>query len=342
MPASGLSDAEVAQFAELVRGLPRLAILVAQVDPDGVGSALGLAAIARSLGVEADVFYAGSFGHPQSIMLWEAFGLEARIRPIRERDPMTPTALVDSSKVRDARFGAVALDPVVIVDHHGNARDIGAGRFHYVVPGGAASSLVADIGFRLGLQFDEDTSTLLALGILTDAEGLAYVGTRPIDRHMYARLMDAGDQELVYRVSRFPMTERACSIVQRMLTHRAMHPGSILVSHMPDILDATEGEYLALAADILVRHADARLVLALGIVDGVVRVSARTREPSLPLPAILRHLFGPDSGAKECSGGARMELPSSVRDDRRLLGRFHLYQDRLRAQLAELDLPTVP
>ncbi len=335
-----LTDAEIVLFSEVVRAQGRLAILVAQVDPDGVGAALGLAAIARHLGVEARAYYAGSFGHPQSIILWETFGLADRVRPIAELDASWPIALVDSSSTRDARFGDATLDPAVIIDHHGEWRDIRPGRFHYVEPGGSASALVADLAARLGVTLGRDDSTLMALGIHSDTDGLTYVGTRGIDRHMYASLMDAGNQTLVHRVSRFSMTERACSVVQRLLTHRSMYRGDILLAHPPDALEATEGEYLALAADILVRHEQARLVLVFGLVGNRIRVSARTREPALPLTKILIQLFGPNSGAKECSGGALLDLPDGLRVGRRREDQFREFHERLETRLAELDLPS--
>ncbi|OGL94888.1 hypothetical protein A2348_05370 [Candidatus Uhrbacteria bacterium RIFOXYB12_FULL_58_10] len=333
-------DEEILLFSMLVRQQPRLVILVAQVDPDGIGSALGLAAIACHLGVEASIFYAGSFGHPQMIMLWEAFGLAGRICPVEAIDPGFPVALVDSSKTSDARFGERSLDPAIVIDHHGDAREVRMDRFHCVVPVGAASSLVACLGARLGVTFGRDVSTLLAMGIHTDTDGLTYVGTRPIDRYAYAWLMDTGDQELVHRISRFPMSERACTIVQRLLTHRSMYRGNILLSHPPSALEPTEGEYLAFAADILVRHEDARLVLALGVVGDHVRVSARTREPALPLPRILVHLFGPNSGAKECSGGALLDFPDGPRVGQRREDKFNEFLACLEGRLADLDLPS--
>lgn len=340
-PASGLSDEEIAQFAECVRGLPGLAILVAQVDPDGIGSALGLSAIARSLGVEAEVYYAGVFGHPQTLSMWEAFGLAARVRRFAEFDGAVPVALVDSSKARDARFGDATLDPVIIIDHHGDPLvDIGPGRFHYVRPMGASCTMVAELAARLGIPFDRELSTLVALGIHSDTNGFAYPGTRSEDRHAYARLMDVGDQELLSSASRFLMSERAYSVVQRLLTHRPMY-GSVLLATAPAPLNDGEGEYLALAADFLVQHEDARLVLVIAAVGDHVRVSARTRESALPLGAILEQLFGPTGGAKECSGGALLPLPSGLRTGQRVNDRFQEFRTRLEARLAELDLPTV-
>lgn len=335
------TDAEIARFSEVVRAQGSLAILVAQVDPDGVGAALGLAEIVRALGVEATVYYAGAFGHPQTLALWDAFALDGRVRRFAEFDGAAPVALVDSSKTRDARFGDAPLDPVVILDHHGDpCVDIGPGRFHYVRPMGASCTIVAEIASRLGVALDRDLSTLLALGIHSDTDGLTYPGTRPPDRHVYARLMDDGDQEAVHRVSRFLMSERACSVVQRLLTHRAMYRGDVLLAYPPAPLDAGEGEYLAVAADFLVRHEDARLVLVIAAVGDQVRVSARTREPMLPLGQILVQLFGPGSGAKECSGGALLPLPDGLRTGRRHDERFHEFRTRLEARLAELDLPS--
>lgn len=336
---SDLSDDELSLFRGLAGALPRVAILMAQVDPDAIGSAIGLAEILRAFGCESSVYYAGAFGHPQTLMLWEAFGLGGRVWPVACMDPSVPVALVDSSKAADARLGPRTFDPVIVLDHHGQERDIRPGRFRYVNPVGAASSLVAVLAERLGVELGPDARTLLAIGIHTDTDGLTFVGTRGIDRHAFAWLMDNGDQTLVYKVSRFALSERACSIVQRMLTHRAMYRGNVLISHPPGVLEPHEGDYIGLAADILVRHEGARLVLALGVVGDRVRVSARTRDPALPLAGVLSQLFGPNSGARECSGGALLELPQGLRVGERREDKFREFLSRLEGRIAELDIP---
>lgn len=333
------TDAEIVLFSEVVRAQGRLAILVAQVDPDGVGAALGLAEIARHLGVEARAYYAGSFGHPQTLAMWEAFDLDGRVQRFAEFDGVASVALVDSSKARDARFGNAELDPVIIIDHHGDSLvDTRPGRFHYVRPMGASCTMVAELAHRLGVPLDRGLSTLLALGIHSDTSGFVYPGTRPEDRHAYARLMDGGDQALLSRSSRFLMSERAYRVVQRFLTHRPMY-GNVLLAYPPAPLNDGEGEYLAIAADFLAQHEDARLVLVIAAVGEQVRVSARTRDPGLPLAKILEQLFGPTGGAKECSGGALLPLPDGLRTGRRTDERFHEFRTRLETRLAELDLP---
>ena len=75
-----LTEEDAVRFAVVLKKQKRLAIPIAQVDPDGIGSAMGLVAIAGHFGVACDVTYAGAFGHPQTRMVWELFGLEARIR----------------------------------------------------------------------------------------------------------------------------------------------------------------------------------------------------------------------------------------------------------------------
>lgn len=334
------TDDEVEAFSMVARSASRVAILVAQVDPDGIGAAMGLVAIFRAYGVAAFVHYAGEIGHPQSMELWRQFDLADRARPMVELDPSMSVALVDSSKLVDPRFDNRPLDPVIILDHHGDPRvDVGPDRFHAVRLVGASCTLVAELAMRLEIAFDSDLSTLLAIGIHSDTDGLTSRATRPADRHAYARLMDVGDQELMAVVSRFLLSERACAVVQRVLTHRSLWSGNILVAYPPSPLDDGEGEYLAIAADFLQRHEGARLVLVFAAVGEYVRVCARAREPSLPLGRILLQLFGPGSGAKECSGGALLPLPEGLRDDRRAEGRLQEFRRRLEIRLAGLDLP---
>lgn len=335
-----LTREDAARFAAVLRKQGRLAIPVAQVDPDGIGSAMGLAAIARHLGIESDVTYAGTFGHPQTRMLWDAFGLEGRIARFSGIAQGSSVALADSSQTRDARFGNVDLNPAIIIDHHGDAmRDISDDRFRYVASCGAASSIVALLGMLLDVPFDAETSTLLALGIQTDTFGLTGISTGPMDRSMFAALMETGDQAALYRLSRFAMSERAYSIVQRLLTHRAIHGPGVLVAHPATLLDESEGEYLAFAADLLSGHRDARLVLVLGVAGEAVRVCARTRELTFPLGEVLRQLFGEGSGAKPGSGGASVILPNVLRGSRRRDDKFRMFLEELEIRIAALEFP---
>ncbi len=335
-----LTDVDAALFAAVLAKQDRLAIPIAQVDPDGIGSAMGLAAIARHLGVESDVMYAGSFGHPQTRMLWETFGLGDRITRFSGIAPESSVALVDSSQTKDARFGGVELSPAIIIDHHGAAlRDLTGDRFHYVAPCGAASSIVALLGMMLSVPFDSETCTLLALGIQTDTFGLTGISTGPMDRAMFASLMETGDQGALYRLSRFSMSERAFSIVQRLLTHKAIHGHGVLVAQPATLLDESEGEYLAFAADLLSGHKDARLVLVLGVAGDTIRVCARTREPSFPLGEVLHQLFGEGSGAKPGSGGACVILPYVLRGSRRRDDKFRVFLEQLEERIAALELP---
>jgi len=335
-----LTEMDAVHFAAVMARQVRLAIPIAQVDPDGIGSAMGLAAIARHLGVESDVSYAGSFGHPQTRMLWETFGLGSRIARFSGIAPGSSVALVDSSQTKDARFGGEELFPAIIIDHHGvERREITGDRFHYVAPCGAASSIVALLGILLSVPFDAETCTLLALGIQTDTFGLTGISTGPMDRAMFASLMETGDQGALYRLSRFSMSERAFSIVQRLLTHKAIHGPGVLVSQPATLLDESEGEYLAFAADLLSGHEDARLVLVIGVAGTSVRVCARTRDPKFPLGDVLHQLFGAGSGAKVGSGGACVILPYAIRGGRRRDDQFRVFLEELESRIAALEIP---
>jgi nanoRNase/pAp phosphatase (c-di-AMP/oligoRNAs hydrolase) len=304
-----------------------------------MAAAFGLAAVARALGVDAEVYYAGRVGHPQVLLLWETFDLGRKARPFSEFERDMPVALVDSSKTRDARFGDVEFHPVMILDHHGESvRMLDSGRFWYVQPLGASCSVVADLAFRLGIRLDAETTTLLAIGIHSDTDGLTYLGTRPVDRYAYARLMDAGDQSLVSLAARFPMEEEDYVLLQTFMTFRKEYRGNVLVAHLPSPIEESKGDSLALAADFLARHKDARLVLTVAVVGGNVRVSARTRDPHFPLADVLRRLFGSGTGAKECSGGALCPIPKEGHESNVETWFADFLRD-LEERLDDIDLP---
>ncbi len=327
-----LSDASLPGFRSLMRQAGRIAILIAQVDPDGIGSALVLLHVLETLGVETRVFYAGHFGHPQSEKMWTLFRLKHLFRPMNERPNDWPTALVDSSDPRDARLGdGVDLSPICIIDHHEGERRIERDRFWYVRPCGAASSLALELAVRLDIALGERTMTAAAVGIYADSDGLTHKNTTWLDRKMFMRAMEGGDQHLFSDATTFRMTERQCAMIGALLTNRRF-VGRVLVAHPNERLAPHEGELLSIAADQLIRHEDAQFVLAWAFVGDEVVVKARSADTEAPLGAMLRALFGARSGAKAGSGGAHLPaghlIPHAHADTA-----IRTFQDDLEARL---------
>jgi len=107
-------------------------IIIAQVDPDAMGAACGIAKILQALGKETAIWYSGGFSHPQNRVLRNRFNLNADMQPISKFAPAMadddeqpfPIAvarnnfvLVDSNRGHDSRLRYI-IEPIIVVDHH--------------------------------------------------------------------------------------------------------------------------------------------------------------------------------------------------------------------------------
>jgi nanoRNase/pAp phosphatase (c-di-AMP/oligoRNAs hydrolase) len=103
-----------------------LNILVTQVDPDAVGSAVVASAIFELMGKKSKIHYCGNFGHPQNRAISNRFNLKSEMSQVPDDNKdeylgaLDNIVLVDSSLADDSRVGAV-IDPIIVIDHHRGA-----------------------------------------------------------------------------------------------------------------------------------------------------------------------------------------------------------------------------
>ena len=183
-----------------------LIIVITQVDPDAIGSALGLQTMLTDAGIQTSIVYCGRFGHPQNRALINQLSLSSVLIPA---DKFTPPAgsrfaLVDSSAINEARLPEAMkpLDPVIIIDHHRHAGNLErAGRFVLIDETvGSASTLVTELLFAMNAQGPEslplpqfEAAAALALGIFPDTRSLTGASKR--DRDAYGLLTEYIDQD---------------------------------------------------------------------------------------------------------------------------------------------------
>ena len=140
-------DDRVAKLRHAVENAPGnhyCNIIIAQVDPDAMGSAFGMAEILQALNKETAIWFTGGMSHPQNRILYKRFNLAAEMqhignfRPIIEMRDTGITemdgvpvedcgyevasvennfVLVDSNRARDSRL-PYPLEPFVVADHH--------------------------------------------------------------------------------------------------------------------------------------------------------------------------------------------------------------------------------
>lgn len=178
------------EVLDLVRGGTRFLVTChLRPDADALGSALGWAAILRSLGKEACVYSADA--PPR--MLEFLPGVDRVVRTLPAGAPF------DASFVMDAAAAPLVpplprerCGPVVMIDHHAAHDDYG----DYVLrePDACATGvLVLRLMRELGIQsIPKEAAKPLYAAIVADTGGFRYTGTAPETLRLGAELIEAG------------------------------------------------------------------------------------------------------------------------------------------------------
>jgi phosphoesterase RecJ-like protein len=179
-----------AEILDLVRGGRRFLVTChLRPDADALGSALGWAAILRTLGKEASVYTADR--PPRSLEF-----LRGNERILHEL-PKKPT--FDASFVMDAAAAPLVpklprevCGPVVMIDHHAAHDDFGD--FILREPDACATGvLVLRLMRELGIdRVPSDAAKPLYAAMVADTGGFRYVGTTAETMRLGAELLEAG------------------------------------------------------------------------------------------------------------------------------------------------------
>lgn len=319
----------------------QFSIIVAQIDPDAIGSAFGMQEVLSLLGKTSTIYYQGKVGHPQNEALCNKFGLMGRMKALPSRhdtesgDPernsinLTNPVLVDSSRANDSRL-PFAIAPVIVVDHHGQS-DVGeelVNTFFWVdESAGSACTMVSEILSEISpdnWEMKPDLAVLLALGIYTDCKDGLRTGER--DDNAYAwikRYANSTDLINLIRYKRpFSFLRNLAHAVSYVEKYDTYRKGRIMggLGRIPD----KQGDDLAMVADELLRTVGAPLALTWAMVEvkdpstgsttTKIRVCARSEDYTTNLAEALGTPFGNKSGAKTlpdgtAEGGALMEFP---------------------------------
>lgn len=181
-----------AQAVELVRRGRRF-LVTCHVRPDGdaLGSALGLAAILRSLGKEVVVFSRD----PAPMSLRFLPGVEGVVRRVPAGDRFDATFVMDAAAralLPDDFPARDVTGPVVMVDHHAAHDDFGdvhAREVDACATGEVVFRLMHDLGVT---RVPPDAAVPLYTSIVTDTGGFRYSATTPTTLRIGAELLEAG------------------------------------------------------------------------------------------------------------------------------------------------------
>lgn len=344
-PIDAPSPEKFKQIVELHGKSGPFSIIIAQIDPDAIGSAFGMQEALQQLGYNSHIYYRGKVGHPQNDALCNKLGLMSRMKQLptklsvpREDNELAESGgeissqvhlpnvvLVDSSKANDSRLPFV-VSPVIVVDHHQKSDIVPSDDIFLWLDesSGSASTMVAELLQSITSEEWEpkpDLALMMALGIYTDCKSNCRTGPRDDNAYSYLkRYTNNTDLTALVQYKRpFSFLQHLARAVRYVEKYDTYRKGRILagLGRIPEKC----GDDLAMVADELLRTIGAPLALTWAVVEKkgkdaahTIRVCARSEDYITNLAETLGNRFGPQSGAKtlpdgSAEGGALFELP---------------------------------
>jgi len=284
---------------------PLLVVAHDNPDPDAIASALGLARIAASIGVDADACYGGDIAHQENRALVNLLDIGLRPFDDIDLDEYAGIALVDHSRagINDSLPEEYPVD--VVVDHHPPRGPV-AGSFVDIRPGiGATSTLIAEYLSRYGIAPDRELATALLYGIRIDTKDFTRATTID-DFEAAADLLAHADESTLERVESPSVSPETLRVLAAAIENRDVR-GSVAASCVGEI---TDRDALAQAAERLLDLDGVTVTFVYGYIDDVIYGSARARGADLDAGELLRDALDPvgSAGGHAAMAGAQVPL----------------------------------
>ncbi|TKX68599.1 bifunctional oligoribonuclease/PAP phosphatase NrnA [Halorubrum sp. GN11GM_10-3_MGM] len=286
---------------------PLLVVAHDNPDPDAIASALGLARIAESIGVEADACYGGEIAHQENRALVNLLDIGLRSFDEIDLDAYGGVALVDHSRagINDSLPEGHPVD--VVIDHHPPRGPV-AGSFLDIRPEiGATSTLIAEYLSRYGIAPERDLATALLYGIRIDTKDFTRA-TAIDDFEAAADLLAHADESTLERVESPSVSPETLRVLAAAIENRDVR-GSTAASCVGEI---TDRDALAQAAERLLDLEGVTVTFVYGYVDGVIYGSARARGADLDAGELLRDALDPVGAAGGHASMAGAQVPLGI------------------------------
>lgn len=274
-------------------------------DPDCLASAMALSAIATRHGVdETAIVYGGEISHQQNRAFVRL--LDVDVHPLRtvSLTEYDSVAYVDHSRPGTTTQAPAAVSPDLIVDHH-PGRTVDAAFVDVRPDYGATATIFVE--YLAELDLEPSTRLASALLFALHRERLDFL-RGPTEREYRAAIavFPNADLERLERLYASAFTPETIDAIGRAITQREHRESAIVTG----VGHTTETDALPQAADYLLNLEGVDTVLAYGIVNGAVRVSARSIDPAVNVGEILDSAFGAigSVGGHHDMAGGRISL----------------------------------
>ncbi|MFP9061201.1 DHH family phosphoesterase [Natrialbaceae archaeon A-chndr2] len=279
-------------------------------DPDAMATAMGVGAIAESVGTDVTLQFPGEIRHQENRAFRTVLELELdRVESASDLES-DAVVLVDHNTPRGFT-GSQMVEPIAVIDHHpGN----GAGTVFTDVRTdyGAASTIIVeyleDMGARRedeendgnGLLLTAEIATGLLYGILSDTNHLTK-GCSAADFEAASYLFPSIDEDQLDRIANPQVSDDVLQIKAEAIQKKRIQ-GAFGICDVGDIGNV---DAIPQAADELMHLEGVTAVVVYGEHDGTIHLSGRSRDDRVHMGEALRHAVS-DIPMANAGGHARM------------------------------------
>ncbi|MDI9632852.1 MAG: DHH family phosphoesterase [Methanolinea sp.] len=260
-------------------------------DPDAIGSAMALSAIAKSANpqkLKCRIFYDGIIGHQENRTMVNLLDIKMEKFDPRAVQDCTHLALVDSSGPGLNNPLSPRTRVSIIIDHHRDGHGQESATFSDVRPGlGATASILAQYLQELDIPVDRNVATGLLYGIRADTKEFRRNVT-PQDLSNAAFLLPLTDAEILDQIMSPSLSQETLDVLGAAIKNRHIRSG-YLFSNVGYVHNR---DSLPQAADLLISLEGVNTALVYGITDDAIVVSARNRDIRLHIGNVLKEAFG--------------------------------------------------
>ncbi len=295
-----------AELASVLADADSLAIVCHDnPDPDCLASALALETIAVEQAVtDVTIVYGGEISHQQNRAFVRMFDMALQTISATEIDAHDRLAFVDHSQPGANTELDAAVTPDIVVDHHPGP-PIDAAFADVRTEYGATATIFVE--YLTALEVEVTPRLASALLFALHRERLDFLRS-PTRREYEAALavFPKADLPMLKQLYGSAFSSATIDAIGRAIASRERRRSSVAAS----VGRTTETDALPQVADYLLNLEGVDTVLAFGVIDGMIRLSARSIDPSVNIGAALHEGFedvGSAGGHHDMAGG-RIDL----------------------------------
>ena len=259
-------------------------------DPDAIATSVGLRYLVFELfGIESRIGYCGIIGRAENKALVHYLNHPLHELELSEIRQDIPLALVDAQPGVGNNPLPENFPVAIVIDHHARQEASSNARFVDVRPEfGATSTIMTEYLQNAALDIPSHLATALFYGIKTDTMGLGR-GACINDTEAYLFLQSKVDVEALVQIERAQVPVSYYRSLTAAMQATKLYDGDLVISYIGSMNYPDLGAEIA---DLLLRLNDVNLVICIGVFDGDLILSVRSRSPELGAGDLVQRIVG--------------------------------------------------